>query len=87
MDTRQNLTQNDIKNIVASSILRKKEFKQEDVLKEVLEKLNFPNSFTPKTLKNTVKKCIENTITSLCLSNCYELKNGKFVLAKNAFLD
>ena len=37
MDTRQNLTQNDIKNIVASSILRKKEFKQEDVLKEVLE--------------------------------------------------
>lgn len=87
MNTRENLeeiTQENLKNLVASSILRKEKFRKEDILKEVLEKLNMLGKFA---LKKTVKRCIENTIKSLYLSNCYQLENGKYILTKRMFLD
>ena len=81
------VTRQDLQNLVTSVILRKKDLTTEDVLKEVLGYLSVPDNFVWLPSEERIKDCINNTIESLYNSGCLQLKDGKYAIRKNAFLD
>ena len=81
------VTRQDLQNLVTSIILRKKDFTTENILKEVLEYLSVPDNFVGLPSEERIKDCINSTIESLYNSGCLELKDGKYKIRKNAFLD
>ena len=46
-----------------------------------------PDNFVWLPSEERIKDCINNTIESLYNSGCLQLKDGKYAIRKNAFLD
>lgn len=81
------ITRQDLQNLTTSVILRKKEFTEKEILKEMLEKLEVEDNYVWIISEERVKECIKNTIETLLLSGTFILEGEKYVMKRNVFLD
>ena len=81
------ITRQDLQNLTTSVILRKKEFTEKEILKEMLEKLEVKDNYVWIISEERVKECIKNTIETLLLSGTFILEGEKYVMKRNVFLD